>query len=125
MSNSDNLTGLIVHGDGRGRSLGFPTANLTNIQGTPPQSGIYACWGRLNTDKQWYKAVMHSGPRPAVGDPKQSIEVYLLDFPDHDLYGQSLECRNLIYLRAIKNFATLEDLKRAIAADCNQARALL
>lgn len=125
MSNNSIITGEAVRGHGQGRTLGFPTANLDYLQGTLPEPGIYACWAQLTPERSWYQAVIHIGPRPAIHDPKPVFEIHLLGFPDRDLYGSFITCKNLTFLRGIKNFASLDELKSAIAADCEQARTIL
>ena len=125
MSNKTTISGLVVHGNGFGRKLGFPTANLDNIEGTLPEAGIYACWAQLNTERTWHQAVIHTGPRPTIHDPKIVFEVHMLDFPDRDLYGSYITCQNFIFLRKVKNFSSLEKLKKAITADCQKTRIIL
>jgi riboflavin kinase/FMN adenylyltransferase len=115
-----------MRGDGRGRSLGFPTANLRlESAETFPAHGIYAGWAQLASAAQRYQAVLHIGPRPTLPDAAATIEVHLLDFPDRDLYGETITVDQLVFLRPIKKFDTLEALSAAIAEDCKQARKLL
>jgi riboflavin kinase / FMN adenylyltransferase len=116
-------SGSVVHGDGRGRSLGFPTANLRILD--QPEPGIYACRARLASSDIVYQAVMHSGPRPTIPEAKPSLEVHLLDFPDRDLYDETLGFKDVIRIRDIKKFASLDELTAAIAKDIQTARQLL
>jgi len=119
------VRGVVVKGDGRGRGLGFPTANLALKNSPPVREGIYAAWATLDSDPAPRRAVIHAGPRPSFPGASPSFEVHVLDFPDRDLYGSTLTCTDLVYIRGIKNFSSVEELKTAIAHDCQQARRLL
>ena len=78
----------VVHGDGLGRKLGFPTANL-DIQNNQliPKNGIYATWAKV--DGQFYKSATSIGVRPTFGPGQLQGETFLLDF-EGDLYGKTL-----------------------------------
>lgn len=118
------MTGTIVRGDGRGRELGFPTANLQLEQkAARPADGIYAVWAKL--DGQIHPAVAHVGPRPTFPGSLPTIEVHILDFPDRDLYGQKLNLRFVKKLRSIDRFSTVKKLAQAIQQDCVTARRVL
>lgn len=117
------ITGHVVRGDGRGRNLGFPTANLElSPDSIRPQDGIYAAWGFLNEEAAPYPAVIHVGPRPTIAGALPSLEVHLLDFPDRDLYGATITLKDLSFLRLVQKFQNLPALTAAIAADCEAAR---
>lgn len=116
-------TGTIIRGDGRGRSLGFPTANLDiAIQ---LDSGIYAGYARLVPDQTWHRCVIHRGPRPTFPGASATTEVHVLQFPDRDLYGKTLEVKIVTRLRDIIKFKSLPDLTTAIATDCHNALEIL
>jgi riboflavin kinase/FMN adenylyltransferase len=117
------MQGKVVRGKGRGRVLGFPTANLEILELEKLlKPGIYAAKARFKGKSQWYIAAVHAGPRPTVSDLTPVLEVHLLDFPDRNLYEKRLEVKELVYIRAIKKFASLEELTQAIKEDCEKVR---
>jgi riboflavin kinase/FMN adenylyltransferase len=119
------ISGTVVRGAGRGKDLGFPTANLALYDASlRPPEGIYACFVTLS-DKDTYKAVLHVGPRPVFHDDTVTVELHILDFPDQDLYGQSIQFMCIQKLRDIENFATIEKLREAIHRDCLRAYNIL
>ncbi len=106
------LTGEVITGQQLGRTLGFPTANLTVPQGLAiPKFGVYAC--RTFVSGQWYPAVTNIGTRPTVNGTGISCEVHLLDFSG-DLYGQVLTVEFHAFLRPEKKFSDLEQLREEI-----------
>lgn len=115
-----SLTGLVVKGEGRGRELGMPTANIE--VGDPdkliPLEGIYAV--RANESP----AVMHIGPRPSIAGAGATLEVHLLDFSGN-LYGQELTVEFAERIRGIEKFASLDLLAEAMHTDAAAARAIL
>lgn len=119
-------SGTIVPGEGHGRELGFPTANLKldHPEHLPPD-GIYACWARLGHSSQRYKAALHVGPRPMFPERPLTVEIHLLDFPDRDLYGLPLSFQCVKRLRKSKKFASQEQLVKAMEEDCRLVRSLL
>lgn len=122
-----SLSGVVVRGDERGRTIGFPTANLSGIAEALPAHGVYACVvDRLEAEgggRALAKGVANFGVRPTVaGGP--SFEAHLFDFDD-DLYGQSLRVHLVARLREERRFAGLEELKAQIARDSAEARRIL
>jgi riboflavin kinase/FMN adenylyltransferase len=115
------LDGTVVHGDGRGRELGCPTANLATTNELLPAYGIYASIAIL--DRIQHPAVTSIGVRPAVGGGPVTIETHLLD-GDVDLYGRPMRLALVRWLREERMFDDLDALSRQIAADCADARAL-
>lgn len=110
------VEGVVVRGDGRGRKLGFPTANLDVPSGLlVPPDGVYAGWtnGR--------RAAISIGTNPHFDGVERRVEAHLLDF-DGDLYGQRLVVEVWSLLRGQARFDSLDDLVAAIAADVEQAR---
>ncbi|HEX3054409.1 MAG TPA: riboflavin biosynthesis protein RibF, partial [Aggregatilineaceae bacterium] len=82
------LAGEVVHGDGRGRTIGFPTANLDVwVEQVLPENGIYAGWAYLDGEK--FMSVANVGNRPTFGGKEVRVEAHLLDF-DRDIYGRVL-----------------------------------
>jgi riboflavin kinase/FMN adenylyltransferase len=118
------ISGVVVQGDQRGRSIGFPTANLAETSEVLPPVGVYGCVvdelvagqppRRLST------GVMNIGPRPTV-NRGFSVEVHLLDFCA-DLYAKWLRVHIIEHLRGVERFADLPALRRQIAADISAAR---
>ena len=114
----------VVHGDKRGRELGYPTANLLPLDGyVTPGHGVYACRATVASGKT-YAAATNVGVRPMfVTGRGELIEAYLLDF-DGDLYGQRLRLEFLKRLRGEKRFDSVEALIEQMAADADEARAI-
>jgi riboflavin kinase/FMN adenylyltransferase len=117
------IDGTVVHGDGRGRDLGFPTANLDVVNELLPAYGIYATLAQV--DGVWRPSVSSLGVRPTIGDGRLTVETHLLDADGSlDLYGRTIRLAFVKWLRAEERFDGLEPLTAQIAADCVQARAL-
>ena len=114
------LSGTVVHGEHRGRTLGFPTANLGDVQTIIPNPGIYA------TSIRWeggdYLAATHIGANPTFGETATKIESFLLDF-DGDLYGKTLHVDFLDRLRDVVRFESVDQLLRQMEHDVRQIRA--
>ena len=112
--------GEVVHGDGRGRELGFPTANIVTESPVLPPNGVYAV--EIILDGQALPAIANLGVRPTFArDDNPVLEVHLFDF-DGDLYGRKLELCFLEFLRPEQKFADVEALKTQIAIDVAAAR---
>ncbi|WP_338026318.1 bifunctional riboflavin kinase/FAD synthetase [Cohnella algarum] len=119
------LTGTVVHGQARGRLIGFPTANLSADEPyVLPRHGVYAV--RAKDGGAEYGGVMNVGIRPTVdeagGEPK--LEAHLFDF-DGDLYGRELAVQFVKYIRPEKKFGSLEELSLQIKRDADEAREIL
>ena len=116
-----SLSGLVVRGDGLGRQLGFPTANLETRGLVLPPSGVYVV--RVLVHGQPHDAVLNIGFRPTLGSavPPLQVEVHLPGFKG-DLYGVELEVTFLGKLRDERRFPSLEALKAQIAQDIREAR---
>ena len=118
------IRGVVTHGDQRGRTIGFPTANVPLGQHLEPARGVYAAMVRL-ADGREQAGVANIGRRPTVSDGVESrLEVHLFDF-DADLYGQEVSVALLAYLRAEQKFADFAALRSQIVADADAARTLL
>jgi riboflavin kinase / FMN adenylyltransferase len=116
------VTSEVVHGDRRGRELGFPTANLIPREGyVAPGHGVYAC--RATTaDGRTFAAATNVGVRPMfVTGRGELIEAYLLDY-DGDLYGTDLRLEFLKRLRGEKRFESVEALVEQMGRDVDEAR---
>lgn len=116
------ITGVVEHGDARGRTIGFPTANLGGVLEMLPAFGVYAC--RVVRGGTTHPGVMNIGKRPTVDGVSLRIEAHLLDF-DGDLYGETLGVDLISRIRGEQKFAGLPELKAQIAKDADDARKAL
>ena len=116
-----SLYGTVVYGRGRGRRVGFRTANLDPHHETLPPAGVYAAFGFVG--KRRLNSVVHIGKRPTFGDEQKSVEAHFLDFKG-DLYGREIELFFLGKLRNVRRFSTPRALARQIRADAQKARRL-
>jgi riboflavin kinase/FMN adenylyltransferase len=118
------IRGRIAHGDRRGRSLGFPTANLRLHRKVAPVSGVYAV-RMLGLGAEAVPGVANVGRRPTVrGDGHILLEVHLFDF-SADIYGRKVEVELVAKLREERRFGSLQELSLQIGADARQAREIL
>ena len=122
LSRPYRLTGTVVAGEQRGRTLGFPTANLAEVETIVPKPGLYAATLRHNNNLR-YAAAVHIGNNPTFGQTPFKIEVFLLDF-EGDLYGQTLRVDFVRYLRNAVQFATVEELVGQMHRDIADIRTL-
>jgi len=118
-----SIRGEVVHGDARGRTIGFPTANIQLGQHLEPARGVYAITARL-PDGQVVKGVANIGQRPTVGGTESRVEAHLFDFAG-DLYGGEVSVALHSFIRAEKKFDSFGALKEQILRDAAAARALL
>ncbi len=120
------IEGRVMHGDKRGRTIGFPTANLELDAYLRPAFGVYAV--RAGVDRGpatlWHKGVANLGARPTVGGSVERLEVHLFDMSE-DLYGQHLRVQLIEFLRPEQKFASFDALKDQIRRDADAARAAL
>ena len=118
-----SVRGEVVHGDARGRELGFPTANLGGrIEGLVPADGVYAGYAIIDGVRR--PAAISVGNNPTFTPNEQSrVEAFLLDF-EGDLYGKAMEVRFTHRLRATERFDSLEALVVQMEADVVRARDL-
>jgi riboflavin kinase/FMN adenylyltransferase len=114
------IEGVVEHGDKRGRTIGYPTANLGLGHYLRPRYGIYAVRGRL-PDGRVLGGAANLGIRPTFEPPKELLEPYFFDF-DGDIYGQAVEVELISFLRPEAKFDSLEALKARMALDCAEAR---
>ena len=113
------VEGQIVHGFERGRTIGFPTANLKPTNRVIPRYGVYATATLINN--QWQRSITNVGVRPTFeSDKEPSIESYVFDF-DGDLYGDVLRVRFLHRIRDERKFGGIEELKSQIEKDTRRA----
>ncbi len=118
------LDGVVVHGEKRGREIGYPTANLGKIEGqTIPADGIYAGW--LTVGINFWPAAISIGTNPTfVGERGRQVEAYALDQEGLDLYDKSASIEFGWRLRPTLKFDGLEPLLAQMKIDCDQARKL-
>ena len=113
------VEGQIMRGNQRGRTIGFPTANLKPRNRVIPRYGVYATATLI--DDIWRRSITNVGVRPTFGNETEpSIETYVFDF-DGDLYGDVLRVRFLHRIRDEKKFGGIEELKTQITKDSNRA----
>jgi riboflavin kinase/FMN adenylyltransferase len=117
------VEGVVVHGDKLGRTIGFPTANVSLGEYLRPQFGIYATRTRL-ADGREIAGVSYVGGRPIVNGTEERLEVHLFDF-DEDIYGETIETYFIRFLRGDQNFEDWPAMLEQIKLDAAQARALL
>ena len=111
-----SISGKVVHGEKRGRKIGFPTANIHMRHNRPPLKGVFA------VKFQNHFGVANLGIRPSIkGEKKLQLEVHLLNFSS-DLYGQHVSVIFLKKLRDEKKFKSLEELKEQIKLDVIKAK---
>lgn len=113
------IEGRVVRGENRGKSLGYPTANIRLKNLLTPALGIYI--GQVRIDQTWHQAAVSIGLNPTFGGTKPVLEAYLLNFKD-DLYGKRITVRIHQFLRPEQKFDTIENLKVQIAHDCEEVR---
>ncbi|MFC7879908.1 riboflavin kinase, partial [Isoptericola sp. NPDC057391] len=127
------VRGTVVHGDARGRELGFPTANLGHAEGMVPADGVYA--GRLlrpglaqedpgNPDAD-LPAAISVGTNPTFDGVERRVEAYVLDRDDLDLYGETVVLELVERLRPTLRFDGIEPLVEQMHADVARARDIL
>ncbi|WP_420140459.1 bifunctional riboflavin kinase/FAD synthetase [Sphingomonas sp.] len=117
------IEGEVVHGDKRGRELGYPTANLELGDYLRPRYGIYAVRARL-ADSRAVDGVANLGIRPSFDPPRELLEPYFFDFSG-DLYGQTIEVALVAFLRPEARFDSLDALVAQMDEDSRAARTVL
>jgi riboflavin kinase/FMN adenylyltransferase len=124
LSRPHRLDGVVVHGEKRGREIGYPTANLGKIEGqTIPADGVYAGW--LTVGINFWPAAISIGTNPTFeGDRGRQVEAYALDQQGLDLYDKSASIEFGWYLRPTLKFDGLESLLEQMKKDCEKAREL-
>jgi riboflavin kinase/FMN adenylyltransferase len=119
-----SVLGQVVRGSGRGRELGFPTANLVpgRRKCLPPQ-GVYAV--RVEIEGRVWSAMANLGPRPTFDDPRTGLEVHLIDWQGGELYGARVHVEFVELLRGVRRFSGPGELAAQLAEDHTRARAVL
>ena len=123
LGRNHHLSGTVVVGDQRGRTLGFPTANIEiDDQLLLPGDGIYATWAMI--DGKRHKSATSIGIRPTFGLTQRLVEVYVMDFSD-DLYGKTVDVEFIKKVRDQEKFDGLEALITQIKRDVEDCRQVL
>ncbi len=117
-----SLSGRVVRGEGRGATLGFPTANVGGTRGLMPPAGVYAV--RVEVSGKEYNGIANLGTKPTFGGERPGLEAHIFDF-EGDLYGRRIRVSFISYLRQEAAFPSPQALARQIAADAARARSLL
>ncbi len=110
------LNALVIHGDERGRKIGFPTANLQpeHPDKAIPKNGIYAV--KIRVDDRWYSGMMNIGVRPTFDGVTKSLEVNIFNF-DEMIYGKTVQIRFFDRIRDERKFQSAEELKVQLQLD--------
>ena len=119
------VSGEVVHGDHRGRELGYPTANLKADENSClPQLGIYAGFLTNELTKERYPAAISVGPNSTFNQQHLSLEAYVLDQTELDLYGKRIALEFLKKLRNTEKFDSVEQLLDQMGQDVDETRRL-
>ena len=118
------VEGVVMHGEKRGRTIGFPTANFHLEGQIAPRFGVYAVRVNIVGTPQWHHGVANFGRTPTTGERTPLFEVHLLDF-DGDLYGKRIEVGLQAFLRSEQKFDGLDALVAQIGRDAEEARHIL
>ena len=116
------LSGVVVHGQARGRTLGFPTANLGEVPQLIPAPGVYAT--KVNFNGQIYGSMTSIGYNPTFGEQPMTVETYIFDF-DAFIYGETLDVDFIARLRDMVKFKSIEQLAAQLHTDQNDAKQVL
>lgn len=114
----------VKEGRGKGHTVGMPTANISyDFSDSDIEYGVYGSYAYV--DGKRYKSVTNVGLRPSVDDSEiPTMETHILDF-DEDIYGKEIEIELVFYIRGIKKFNGLEEVKQQVDKDIIEAREVL
>jgi riboflavin kinase/FMN adenylyltransferase len=120
------IEGRVRKGDQRGRTIGFPTANVGLDEYLEPRLGVYAVWAGIEDGARttWHMGCANIGRRPTFAGTTVQIEVYIFDFAD-DVYDRLLRVALVDFIRPEQKFDGIASLRAQIASDCSAARRLL
>lgn len=122
LGRSYSIAGQVGTGAKRGRTIGFPTANVEDLHTLLPAEGVYAV--RASVSGRRYAGAANIGPNPTFGEHARKVEVHLLDF-EGDIYGQSIEVSFVQRLRETRPFAGIPALVEQLQRDVAEARGIL
>ena len=112
----------VIRGQQLGGKIGFPTANIKFEDDIiRPKYGVYAVRLNIIDENTWYEAIANFGIRPTVDDNTETLEVHLFDF-DRDIYDKQIRVSFIQFIRDEQKFSGIDELKEAIAKDCNVAK---
>lgn len=117
-----HICGMVEEGKKLGRTIGFPTANISAMLAEDMPRGVYAAW--IKADGQKHGCMVNIGSHPTAPEGKPTIEAHIFDFSG-DLYGRQVELEIIGYLRAEVKFPSLDALKEQLARDALRAEQLL
>lgn len=117
-----SLSGTIVRGDGRGKQLGFPTANIETGEQLCPPNGVYAIRAKLS--ERWFDGVLNIGIRPTFNGTKLQVEGHLFNF-DEMIYGETIEVFLIEKIRSERKFSNMNALVKQINKDIAAADEIL
>ena len=118
------LSGIVIHGDGRGNALGFPTANL-DVPASGCADGVYAAWARIGDEPRWRQATASIGDNPTFGDVMETrVEAHIHDYSGN-LYGMRMELQLVAVIRGMTAFDDVETLISRTADDLLVSERLL
>jgi riboflavin kinase/FMN adenylyltransferase len=117
-----SIEGTVIQGHSRGRTLGFPTANITTPNELPPKEGVYAV--TVQIEGREYKGAANIGKNPTFSDATSSYEVHLFDF-EGDLYGKFLKMKFIKRVRDEVRFKDAAELAEQIKKDVERVKAIL
>lgn len=118
------LNGIVMHGDERGRKIGYPTANLKpeHKNKVIPKNGVYAV--KVRVGDEWFDGMMNIGVRPTFDDPDHTLEVHIFNF-EREIYGETIQVRFIDRIRDEKKFEGIKDLKNQLGEDKKRSLKLL
>ena len=116
--------GIVEHGEKRGRTIGFPTANLHLGDLIHPKHGVYAVRARIDGETDWLAGVANFGRTPTTGVRDPLLETFIFDF-DGDVYGKHIEVALVSFLRPELKFNSLDDMVAQMKHDADEARTKL
>jgi len=117
-----SFKGKVITGNSKGRTLGFPTANLSLLGNIKIKEGVYGCWVKYKDN--FYKSGLSIGSCPTFNNQEQKIEVHIIGF-DEVIYGEILEVFPVVRIRDQKKFENIERLKEAIREDIEKISEML
>lgn len=116
------IRGKVIHGDKRGRTIGYPTLNMRLDETIHPLYGVYASFTRHQG--KLYKSITNVGIRPMFEVSTPLVETYIFDF-NGDLYNETVDILPVYHIRPEMKFSSLDELKSKIDSDCNIAQSIL
>jgi riboflavin kinase/FMN adenylyltransferase len=118
------LNGIVMHGDERGRAIGYPTANLKpeHENKVIPKNGVYVV--KVRVSGEWFGGMMNIGVRPTFGEDERTLEVHIFDFKK-EIYGETIQVRFVDRIRDEKKFKGVEELTKQLGKDKDQSLILL